>query len=285
MRAVSRRTFLRAAAGTAAAGGAFGGLSPAAGHSSNQPPSGRPKPKFELGLASYTFRAFDLGQTLAMAGRLGLRRLALKSFHLPLESPSEKIRDVAAKVLEAGFDLYGGGVIYMTEEKEVRQAFDYAKAAGMSVIIGVPSHDLLPLANELVMRYDLKLAIHNHGPGDKLFPTPESVFDKVRGLDRRVGLCLDVGHTARAGADPAADAARFADRLLDVHVKDVTAPTAAGETVEVGRGVVDIPAFLRALVRVGYAGAVSLEYEKDEKDPLAGAAESVGYLRGVLAAL
>jgi sugar phosphate isomerase/epimerase len=281
MGAVRRRAFLRAAA----AGGAFGGLSAVGGFSSSRRQDGRPKPRFELGLASYTFRAFDLDRTLAMVGRLGVRRLALKSFHLPLESPAEKVRAVAVKVREAGFDLYGGGVIYMTNEGELRQAFDYAKAAGMSVLIGVPNHELLPLANELVMRYDLKLAIHNHGPGDKLFPTPESVFDKVRSLDRRMGLCLDVGHTARAGADPAADAVRFASRLLDVHIKDVTAPTNKGETVEIGRGVVDIPAFLRALVQAGYAGAVSLEYEKDEKDPLAGAAESVGYLRGVLAAL
>jgi sugar phosphate isomerase/epimerase len=242
-------------------------------------------PQFELGMASYTFRAFGLDQTLAWTARLGLRRIALKSFHLPLESRPAQIRAVAAKVRDAGLVLYGGGVIYMRTESETRQAFEYAKAAGMAVMIGVPNHELLPLVEKLVPEYDLRLAIHNHGPGDKLFPTPESVFDKVRDLDPRIGLGIDVGHTRRAGADPAADAERFASRLLDVHIKDVTAPTAAGETVEIGRGVVDIPKFLKALIRVGYAVTVSLEYEKDEKDPYPGAAESIGYLRGVLAAL
>jgi len=236
-------------------------------------------------MASYTFRAFDLDRTLDMTGRLGLRRIAFKDFHLPLETKPDEIRKIAAKVREAGFVLYGGGVIYMRTEDEARRAFAYAKAAGMSVIIGVPNHDLLPLVDKLVAENDLRLAIHNHGPGDKLFPTPESVFDRIRNLDRRVGLCLDVGHTERAGADPAADVERFAGRLLDVHVKDVTARTAEGVTVEIGRGVVDIPRFIRSLVKVGYAGTVSLEYEKDEKDPLPGAAESIGYLRGVLAVL
>jgi sugar phosphate isomerase/epimerase len=236
-------------------------------------------------MASYTFRAFGLDETLAMTKRLGLKRIAFKSFHLALESTPGEIRAVAGKVRDAGLDLYGGGVIYMTSEAETRQAFEYAKTAGMSVVIGVPNQELLPLADRLVKDYDIRLAIHNHGPGDKLFPTPESVFEKVKDLDRRIGLCLDVGHTARAGADPAADAERFASRLLDVHVKDVSASTAAGGTVEIGRGVVDVPKFLRALLRVEFSGTVSLEYEKDEKDPLPGAAESIGYLRGALAAL
>jgi len=284
-RTVSRRLFLRTAAGGAA-------LPLLGGRTSAAPKSAPPfpqvnglRPQFELGMASYTFRAFDLDRTLDMTGRLGLRRIAFKDFHLPLETKPDEIRKIAAKVREAGFVLYGGGVIYMRTEDEARRAFAYAKAAGMSVIIGVPNHDLLPLVDKLVAENDLRLAIHNHGPGDKLFPTPESVFDRIRNLDRRVGLCLDVGHTERAGADPAADVERFAGRLLDVHVKDVTARTAEGVTVEIGRGVVDIPRFIRSLVKVGYAGTVSLEYEKDEKDPLPGAAESIGYLRGVLAVL
>jgi len=285
MRKISRRGFLR----SAGCGMALPFL-PGAGPDANALTRGRGQvdglaPQFELGMASYTFRAFGLEETLAMTKRLGLCRIAFKSFHLPLESPPDRIRAVAAMTREAGLDLYGGGVIYMTTEAEVKQAFAYAESAGMSVIIGVPNHELLPLVNRFVKDSDIRVAIHNHGPGDKLFPTPESVFDKVRDLDRRIGLCLDVGHTERAGADPAADAERFASRLLDVHIKDVSASTAAGGTVEIGRGVVNIPKFIRALVRVGYAGTVSLEYEKDEKDPYPGSAESVGYLRGVLAAL
>jgi inosose dehydratase len=242
-------------------------------------------PQFVLGMASYTFRAFGLDQTLAMTQRLGLKRISFKSFHLPLEASAGEIRAVVDKVKAAGLELYAGGVIYMRTEAETRQAFEYAKAAGMGIIVGVPNHDLLPLVTQLVKEYDIRVAIHNHGPTDKVYPTPQSAYEKIRGLDRRIGLCIDVGHTKRSGIDPALDAVRFIDRLIDVHIKDVTDDTERGETCEMGRGVVDIPFFLRSLIRMGYAGTVSLEYEKDEKDPLPGAAESIGYLRGVLASV
>lgn len=240
---------------------------------------------FELGLASYTFRAFSLDDTLAMTKRLGLRKISFKSMHLPLESKPEEIQAVRVKVKAAGLELYAGGVIYMKTELEVRQAFAYAKTAGMKMIIGVPNHELLELVQKCVREDNISCAIHNHGPTDKLYPTPESVCDKVKNFDKRMGLCLDIGHTQRSGLDPAQAAERCLDRLLDVHIKDVTASTAEGVSIEIGRGVIDIPKFLRTLVTLRYSGAVSLEHEKDEKDPLPGAAESIGYVRGVLAAL
>lgn len=245
----------------------------------------KPETKFELGLASYTFRAFGLDDLLLITKRLGLARISLKSVHLPLESTVEEIQAALTKVKAAGLDLYAGGVIYMRNEKEVHQAFDYAKAAGMRIIVGVPNHELLDLVNQKAQEFDIRLAVHNHGPGDKLFPTPESVYQKIRGLDPRIGLCLDIGHTQRSTVDPAAAAEQFFDRLIDVHIKDVTASSADGGPIEVGRGVIDIPKLLRTLLKLGYAGTVSLEYEKDEKDPLAGAAESIGYIRGALAAI
>lgn len=247
--------------------------------------SSKPETKFELGLASYTFRAFGLDDLLLITKRLGLARISLKSVHLPLESTVEEIQAALAKVKAAGLDLYAGGVIYMRNEKEVHQAFDYAKAAGMRIIVGVPNHELLDLVNQEAQEFDIRLAVHNHGPGDKLFPTPESVYQKISGLDPRLGLCLDIGHTQRSAVDPAAAAEQFFDRLIDVHIKDVTASSGEGGPIEVGRGVIDIPKFLRTLIKLGYAGTVSLEYEKDEKDPLAGAAESIGYIRGALAAI
>jgi sugar phosphate isomerase/epimerase len=144
---------------------------------------------------------------------------------------------------------------------------------------------MLPLVNKKVAEYDIKVAIHNHGPGDKRYPTPESAYEKIKGLDKRIGLCMDIGHTLRIGADPVQSAIRYADRLHDVHIKDETEASPDGRAVEIGRGVIDIPKFLRALIQIKYAGIVSFEYEKDADDPLAGLAESVGYVRGVLATI
>jgi len=240
---------------------------------------------FRLGLASYTFREFNLEQVIEMTKRLALERIVLKSMHLPLESSENDIATAAQKVRAAGLDLYGCGVVYMTNAAEVEQGFRYAKAAGMRMIIGAPNPELLGLVEKKIKDFDIKLAIHNHGPEDKFYPTPVSVYEKIAGLDRRIGLCLDIGHTMRAGVDPSAAAERCADRLLDFHIKDVTSATEDGQTIEMGRGVIDLPKFARTIARLDFAGTLAFEFEKDETDPLPGLAESVGYFRGIMAAL
>ena len=244
-----------------------------------------PAPPFQIGMASYTFREFPMEQAIAMTARLGVKRISFKDVHLALNSSPAQIQAAVAKVREAGLELYAGGVIYMRSEAEVNRAFDYAKAAGMGIIVGVPNHDLLELVNRKVKDYNIRVAVHNHGPTDKVYPTPESAYERIRKLDPRIGLCIDVGHTQRSGIDPSEPALKYADRLIDIHIKDVTEATEKGSTNEMGRGVIDIPKFLRTLVKINYKGTLALEYEKDPKDPLPGAAESIGYERGVLAAL
>jgi len=240
---------------------------------------------FELGMASYTLRSFPIDQAIEMTKRLGLTRICFKDFHLKMDATAAEVAETVAKVKAAGLDLYAGGVIYMKTEAEVDRAFAYAKAAGMKMIVGVPTYELVAYTNRKVQEYDIPVAIHNHGPDNPLFPTPQSAYERIAGLDRRMGLCMDIGHTQRSGVDPSESAEKYIDRLLDVHVKDVSASTAKGTTVEIGRGVIDIPKLMRTLKRVGYKGTLALEYEKDSKDPLPGSAESIGYLRGVLAAL
>jgi len=278
---MTRRAFLGGSAG-AAAGTVLGGA--ACGRAGLDGARDVPAPRYELGLASYTFREFDLDSALAMARRLGLGRIALKSVHLPLESPAGDVRAAAARIRAAGLVPYGCGVVYMTDEAEVDRAFAYARAGGMEVIIGVPGHALLGRAEERVRETGIRLAIHNHGPGDLLYPTPGSILDRVARLDPRVGVCLDIGHCLRSGIDPSEAAAACGPRLLDVHLKDVTAATKDGVAVEAGRGAVGLPRFLRTLAGLGYRGTAAFEYEKDGKDPLPGLAESVGFVRGVLAA-
>jgi sugar phosphate isomerase/epimerase len=276
LRTLSRRAFLGGAA-AAAAGGPLAGARLAG--------QGRPTPlpRFPLGLGSYTFREFGLDETLAMARRLDLRRVCLKDMHLPLTSSDEALRAAASKVREAGLELYGCGVVYMTTAVEVDRAFAYARTAGMSVIVGVPEHALLARAAERVRETGLRLAIHNHGPGDPRYPTVASILERISGLDPGVGVCLDVGHEMRSGSDPSEAARRCGPRLLDVHLKDVSAATKEGVSVEAGRGVIDLPRFLRALAEMDYRGTAAFEHEKDGRDPLPGLAESIGYVRGILA--
>ena len=241
-----------------------------------------PELPFDLGIASYTFREFSLDETIAMTARLGIPKLCLKSMHMPLDLTKTEIKSRAAKVNEAGIDLYGGGVIYMKTMEEVDSAFAYASNAGMDLIVGVPEHELLAHCNQKVKETGIKLAIHNHGPGDKLYPTPESAYKLIKDMDPGMGLCVDIGHTVRIGEDPIEDTRKYMDRVHDIHIKDVDKADSSGGAVEVGHGVIDIPGFLKMLIEENYNKVVSFEYEKDGKDPLPGLAESVGYVRGVL---
>lgn len=237
---------------------------------------------FQLGIASYTLREFSLEETIKMTQRLEIPNLCLKSMHMPLELTPQEVKAEAAKVKAAGINLYGGGVIYMKTLKEVDHAFAYAKNAGMKIIVGVPEHEMLEYCNKKVKETGINLAIHNHGPGDDKYPTPESAYKLIKDMDPGMGLCVDIGHTVRIGEDPIKDTARFMDRVHDIHIKDEDKAEASGQTCEIGRGVIDIPGFLEMLLKENYSKIVSFEYEKDGKDPLPGLAESVGYVRGVL---
>ena len=275
----SRRTFLHLLGA-----GAVAGALPHATLLSQQkqPSSEKPSDPFHLGIASYSFRAFTLDRVIEMAGRLGVKRLTLKDMHLPLTLPDVEIKRALDKIRAAGLELASCGVVYMNSEEEVRKAFRYARVAELTMLVGVPHKSLLGIAETEVKETGVALAIHNHGPTDERYPSPESAYRLIEGLDKRMGLCIDVGHTQRLGLDPTVEAERFFDRLLDVHIKDVTSSDAKGDTVEMGRGVVNVPKLLTALRKLGYARTLHIEFEKDEKDPLPGVAETVGYLHGVL---
>lgn len=240
------------------------------------------KPELKLGLASYTLRKFNLDEVIKISQRLGLDSIALKSMHMPLDSSAEEIKNIAKQIKSAGIKLYGAGVIYMKTAQEVESAFSYASNAGLEMIVGVPNHELLPQVNEEVRKRNMKLAIHNHGPGDDLYASPADVYAKIKDLDKRIGLCIDIGHVVRIGQDPVPMLEKYKDRLYDMHMKDVDKNVAEGKSVEIGRGIIDIPQVIKTLRKINYQGAVALEYEKDGDDPVPGLAESVGYLRGVM---
>jgi sugar phosphate isomerase/epimerase len=236
----------------------------------------------KLGLASYTLRKFSLDEVINISKRLGLTAIALKSMHMPLESSPEDIRNAADKIRSAGLSLYGAGVIYMKTKQEADAAFAYASHAGLEMIVGVPNHDLLPQMNELVKKTNIKLAIHNHGPGDDLYSSPNDVHARIKDLDKRIGFCIDIGHVVRIGQDPVPMLEKYKDRLYDMHMKDMDKAEPEGKPVEIGRGIIDIPRVVRTLKKINYQGSVAFEYEKDGDDPVAGLAESVGYVRGIM---
>lgn len=289
----TRRAFCKQAGVAAAAAAGVPALFPAMARAQQSGSLPEAKETFRLGIAGYTFLKFKLDQTLEMLKKVDVHYLCIKDFHLPLKSTDEEIAAFHAKCRSCGVTGYGIGPIYMGSEAEVGDAFAYAKRVGVKTLVGVPfkmagtkrvaSPELLKVVNAKVQEYDIKYAIHNHGPDmPELFPSAESTIELIKDLDQRVGLCLDIGHQFRDGKDPVKATIEFADRLHDVHLKNVTSPDKQGRGVEMGVGAIDIPAFVRALRKIKYAGVCSLEYEKDMDNPLAGITESIAYFRKVL---
>lgn len=236
---------------------------------------------FKLGIAGYSFLNFKLDESLAMMKKVDVHYLCIKDFHLPYKSTAEEIAAFHAKLKDSGVTGYAVGPIYTKTQQDIDNAFDYAKRVGVNLVIGIPNHEDLPYLEKKVKEYDIRFAIHNHGPEDKLYPNAASVYTRVKDLDPRIGLCFDMGHNKRDNQDSVADLGKYGKRIFDMHLKNVTAATKDGKTCELGRGIIDIPAFVKMLRKSGYSGCCSLEYEKDMKDPLSGISESVGYFRGV----
>lgn len=253
-----------------------------------QRPGPQPAPetgeKFKIGMAGYTFAKFGLDTTLETMQRADVHYLCIKDFHLPLNSTDEQIKAFHEKLKSKGVTGYAVGPIYMRSTEEIDRAFAYAKRVGVKLIVGVPNYELLPYVDKKVKEYDFKYAIHLHGPDIKTYPDAEDVWNHVKDLDPRIGMCLDIGHDTRNGKDPVADLKKYRTRVFDIHIKDVTGTTKLGYSLEVGRGIIDIPAFVKMLRKVGYTGMCSLEHEKDMKNPFMGIAESIGYFRGVIEA-
>ena len=285
MNTISRRNFVRSSAILAAG---YPALSAAYAEGLGQQlteASGAPSP-IRLGLCSYTFRDFSRAQLIGFMKQLHVNSLNAKDVkdHLPMDAAAQAVADYAAN----GIHLHAAGAIYFRkdEDEDIRQKFEYCKRAGIKVIVaGDPAPETLPRVEKFVKEFDIKIAIHNHGPEDKIFPSPMDVLKAVKGMDPRMGCCIDVGHCVRAGTDVIAAIHAAGPRLFDVHMKDLTSFTDKDSQVAVGDGKMPVRQIFEALAKIKYPGWVDLEYEVHADDPMQGVIASFSYMRGVLAGM
>jgi sugar phosphate isomerase/epimerase len=280
---LTRRDFVRS---TVVAGAAYAAASamPAAGQASS--PAGASPVR--LGVASYTFRNFNRAQLIDFMKQLNVLALNAKDVkdHLPMD-PTEE-----AKAVEdyhaAGIQLHAAGTIYFDkdEDADIRNKFEYCKRAGIGVIVaGDPAPGTLPRIEKFVKEYDIRFAIHNHGPEDKLWHSPLDVLKAVGNMDPRMGCCIDVGHTVRAGTDVIESIQQVGPRLFDMHIKDLTDFQSKESQVAVGDGIMPVRRIFETLIAMKYNGFVDLEYEVHGDDPMPGVIGSFAYMRGVLAGM
>jgi sugar phosphate isomerase/epimerase len=276
---LSRRNFLQTAAVAAAA--------PALSFAEPKPASGAPSP-VKLGIATYTFRNFTRSQFIPWLKQLRVVSLNCKDVkdHLPMDATAEQQAQLDYRA--AGLELHAAGTIYFPkdEDDDIRAKFEYCKRAGIKVIVaGDPAPATLPRIEKFVKEYDIKIAVHNHGPEDKIYPSPIDVLKDIKNMDPRMGCCIDVGHCVRAGTDPVEAIHAAAARLHNMHVKDLTSFTDKESQVPVGQGKIPFREIFEALAKIKYPGWVDLEYEIHGDDPLPGVTESLAYMRGVLSGM
>lgn len=242
---------------------------------------------FKVGICSYTFREFQRKMAIAMMRQLGVSYVSVKDFHLPYTLTPEDARKARNEFEKAGLTIVSGGNTDLKSQDPalLRPFFEYAKNCGMPMLVTAPTHANLPVVEKLAKEFDIQIAIHTHGPEDKNFPSPKVVLEAVKGMDPRMGLCMDVGHSMRTGADIVQEIANAGPRLLDLHFKDLRNKTDKDSQCEVGDGVMPVAAIFKQLKKSGYRGCVNLEYEINSENPLPGAMRSIGFMKGVLAGM
>jgi sugar phosphate isomerase/epimerase len=281
---LSRRDFVRSTAlATAALAAPHSAMS-----MEDQSPGPDGKSPIRLGLASYTFRNFTRSQLIGFMKQLNVSTLNAKDVkdHLPMDPQQESA--ALADYVAAGIKLHAAGAIYFEkdEDADIRSKFEYCKRAGIGVIVaGDPTPETLPRIDKFVKEYDIRIAIHNHGPEDKLWHSPPDVLTAVKGMDPRIGCCIDVGHTVRAGTDVVQAIHEAGPRLFNLHMKDLANFHDKESQVAVGEGIMPVRKMFEALVSINYKGFVDLEYEIHPDDPMPGVIASFAYMRGVLAGM
>jgi sugar phosphate isomerase/epimerase len=243
----------------------------------------------KLSVATYSLRSFKRPEAIKMIQDLKIKYADVKDFHIAIKDGTPEAWKQGAKdFADAGIKIVACGNVDMKKPEEHRRAFEYAKAIGSPCIVCAPTHEDLKDIEKLAKEFKIRIAIHNHGPEDKFMPTPESVLDAVKGMDPLMGLCLDIGHTARTGADPVEWIAKAGPRLHEMHFKDLKDPhnkdwkVGRDSQVAVGEGVLPIKEAFQQLAKQKYQGYCSLEYEINAKDPLPGMQKSFDYMRKII---
>jgi len=266
---------------------------------------------YKLGVARYTMCKKSFDRALEMFQDMDVHYMGLMEGSIKYDATDAEIAAYKAKAAKFGVEVVSLGPLYYSTEEELVAACKFAKRYGMKYISVVPfewnpkvkdisdpkerekicpprewrleSDKMMDLLEKYCREYDLRAAVHNHGPDNAyLYPTAEASLARIGGRDKRIGVCLDVGHERRAGLDPAEFIRKHGDRVVEIHLKNIKIDPVKNFAKEGPRGELDIPGILKALADVGFDGYCLVEFEKDFAVNEVPLAESIGYYRGVM---
>ena len=264
MRTISRRNFIATSSTLLTSAALFGDTLLGSALPNKQP-------RISLGIQLYSLREFSLEAALDHAKQIGFTQVEFYSKMLPLDSTAEQIADVRKKVADRGLSISAHGVNRFTKDAAAnRKLFEFAKAVGIPTITADPDPDSFANLNDLVKEFDIRVAIHNHGPKHR-YNKAIDVLYAVEKFDPRIGACADLGHYIRSGEKPTEVIRLLKGRLYGIHLKDFAEMQDKAKGVVLGKGHLDCQGVVDALLAVDFPvnGAFSLEYEENPKDPIA----------------
>lgn len=225
---------------------------------------------YKLGIQLYSLRGFDVGQALKHASDLGFQQVEFYGGMLPTNASMEQIKEIRTKVADLGMSISAHGVNRLTKDAAAnRKIFEFAKSLGIPTITADPDPDAFDNLDELVKEFDIRVAIHNHGPGHR-YNKAVDVLNAIEGHDERIGACADLGHYIRSGQRATEVIRLLQGRLYGIHLKDFAEMKKKTKGVILGKGHLDVEGVFLALKATGFPenGAISLEYEENPKDPI-----------------
>lgn len=286
MSTFNRRQFISRAS-SAAAGVAAAGVLPSAATLRTFAAEPHGTTRLKLGIQLYSLRGYKVEQALQHAKDLGFEQVEFFSGMLPLDASSDDIAAMRKRVADLGMTISAHGVNAFSKDVAAnRKTFEFASALGIRNISADPDPESFDSLNDLVQEFDIRIAIHNHGPRHR-YNKAVDVLSAVEGRDKRIGACADLGHYIRSGEKPVDVIRLLEGRLYGIHLKDFAEMKADTKGVVLGKGHLDVPAVFAALIKVGFPadGALSLEYEENPDNPIAEIRECVEVAKKALAEL
>ena len=241
---------------------------------------------FELGIQLYSLRGYPVAEALKHAKELGFEAVEFYPGMFPIAASVEQIADIKKQVADLGLRISAHGVNGFGKDAAAnRKVFEFAKAVGVGILGCDPTPEAFASLDELVREFDIRVAIHNHGPRHR-YNKVVDVLRAIEGHDERIGACADLGHFIRSGENPVEVIRLLKGRLYGIHLKDFAEMQDKTKGVILGKGHLDVPAVFAALEQVQFPadGALSLEYEENPKNPLAEIRECLDVARTALAA-
>jgi sugar phosphate isomerase/epimerase len=199
-------------------------------------------------------------ELLAHVQALGFGAVDVWGAHLSPAWATEAHVDAARSVL-ARRGLRVAAYAPWIDAGNAGRACDLAVALRAPLIGAGYAGDAGPIAKTF-REHGVRLAVENHPER-----TPAELLEKVARGAGAFAVTVDTGWWATQGYDAARAIEELGPHVVHVHLKDVLAEGEPHETCRFGEGIVDVRECVRALERVGYAGAISVEHEPETFDP------------------